>query len=40
LHTGEPERLPRAAGALEGAVSLAPVGSAPVVPPLVIDRIG
>jgi thymidine phosphorylase len=40
LHTDEPERFERAVEALDGAYTIAPEGSRPVLPPLVIDRIG
>jgi thymidine phosphorylase len=40
LHTDTPERFDRALEALEGAYTIAPSGSRPDLPPLVIDRIG
>jgi thymidine phosphorylase len=39
LHTDTPERLDRALKALDGAYFIAPEGSRPDLPPLVIDRI-
>ena len=39
LHTDTPERFDRAIEALEGAYFIAPEGSRPDLPPLVIDRI-
>ena len=39
LHTDEPERFDRALAALDGAYDIAPAGSRPDLPPLVIDRI-
>jgi thymidine phosphorylase len=39
LHTDEPERFERALAALDGAFDIAPAGSRPDLPPLVIDRI-
>ncbi len=39
LHTDEPERFGRALQALEGAYFIAPDGSRPDLPPLVIDRV-
>ncbi|WP_299037282.1 thymidine phosphorylase [uncultured Pseudokineococcus sp.] len=40
LHTDTPERFARAREALEGAVDVAPEGSRPHVPDLVLERIG
>jgi thymidine phosphorylase len=40
LHTDTPERFERALDALDGAYTIAPAGSRPDLPPLVIDRIG
>ena len=40
LHTDTPERFGRAIEALAGSYLIAPVGSRPDLPPLVIDRIG
>ncbi|GAA2037938.1 thymidine phosphorylase [Pseudokineococcus marinus] len=40
LHTDTPERFGRAREALEGAVDVAPEGSRPDVPELVLDRVG
>ncbi|WP_345506723.1 thymidine phosphorylase [Terrabacter aeriphilus] len=40
LHTDEPERFGRALEALEGGFTIAPEGSRPDLPPIVIDRIG
>ncbi|MEP6797200.1 MAG: thymidine phosphorylase [Lapillicoccus sp.] len=40
LHTDTPERFVRALEALEGAFVVAPAGSRPDLPPLVIDRVG
>lgn len=40
LHTDEPARFDRALAALEGGYVIAPEGSRPDLPPLVIDRIG
>ncbi len=40
LHTDEPDRLPRALDALDGAFSIDASGSEPETLPLVIDRIG
>ena len=39
LHTDTPERFERALAALEGGYTIAPEGSRPVLPPIVIDRI-
>ncbi|WP_425579938.1 thymidine phosphorylase [Terrabacter terrae] len=39
LHTDEPERFARAMDALEGGYTIAPEGSRPDLPPIVIDRI-
>ena len=39
LHTDTPERFGRAIEALEGAFTIAPEGSRPDLPPIVIDRI-
>jgi thymidine phosphorylase len=39
LHTDTPERFPRALESLEGAFTIAPEGSRPALPPLVIDRV-
>jgi len=39
LHTDTPERFDRAIEALDGAYFIAPEGSRPDLPPLVIDRI-
>ncbi|HEX6235511.1 MAG TPA: thymidine phosphorylase [Jiangellaceae bacterium] len=39
LHTDEPERFERALAALDGGYEIAPPGSRPDLPPLVIDRI-
>ena len=39
LHTDEPDRFERALAALDGAYDIAPSGSRPDLPPLVIDRI-
>ncbi|GAA3711517.1 thymidine phosphorylase [Terrabacter ginsenosidimutans] len=39
LHTDEPERFARALEALEGGFTIAPEGSRPDLPPIVIDRI-
>ncbi|NED95154.1 thymidine phosphorylase [Phytoactinopolyspora alkaliphila] len=39
LHTDEPERFDRALDALDGAFTIAPVGSRPDLLPLVIDRV-
>ncbi|HSU74442.1 MAG TPA: thymidine phosphorylase [Terrabacter sp.] len=39
LHTDEPERFARAIDALEGGYTIAPEGSRPDLPPIVIDRI-
>jgi len=39
LHTDEPERFARAMEALEGGFTIAPEGSRPVLPPIVIDRV-
>ena len=39
LHTDEPARFERALAALEGAFDIAPAGSRPDLPPLLIDRI-
>ena len=39
LHTDEPERFERALAALAGATMIAPPGSRPDLPPLIIDRI-
>ncbi|PZF79282.1 thymidine phosphorylase [Jiangella anatolica] len=40
LHTDEPARFERALAALEGGYLIAPEGSRPDLPPLVIDRVG
>jgi thymidine phosphorylase len=40
LHTDEPERFARAEEVLAGAVTIAPEGSRPDLPALVIDRVG
>ena len=40
LHTDEPDRFADAEEALAGAVVIAPEGSRPDVPPLVLDRVG
>jgi thymidine phosphorylase len=40
LHTDTPERFERAVAALEDAITIAPDGSRPDLPPLVIDRVG
>ncbi len=40
LHTDEPLRFDRALEALDGAYLIAPAGSRPDLPPLVIDRVG
>ncbi|MER7073784.1 thymidine phosphorylase [Terrabacter sp. NPDC000476] len=40
LHTDEPERFGRALEALEGGFTIAPEGSRPDLPPIVIDRVG
>ncbi|TDD72036.1 thymidine phosphorylase [Jiangella aurantiaca] len=40
LHTDEPARFDRALEALDGGYVVAPAGSRPDLPPLVIDRIG
>ncbi|WP_374968475.1 thymidine phosphorylase [Terrabacter sp. BE26] len=39
LHTDEPERFARALDALEGGFMIAPEGSRPDLPPIVIDRV-
>jgi thymidine phosphorylase len=39
LHTDEPERFARALEALEGGFTIAPEGSRPDLPPIVIDRV-
>ena len=39
LHTDDPDRFPRALEALAGATTIAPSGSRPNLPPLIIDRI-
>ena len=39
LHTDDPERFDRALEALEGGFTIAPEGSRPDLPPIVIDRI-
>jgi len=39
LHTDEPERFDRALEALEGGFTIAPEGSRPDLPPIVIDRV-
>jgi thymidine phosphorylase len=39
LHTDEPERFARALEALDGGFTIAPEGSRPDLPPIVIDRI-
>ena len=39
LHTDEPERFARAMEALEGGFTIAPEGSRPDLPPIVIDRV-
>jgi thymidine phosphorylase len=39
LHTDTPERFERALEALEGGFTIAPEGSRPDLPPIVIDRI-
>ncbi|GAA2502977.1 thymidine phosphorylase [Terrabacter carboxydivorans] len=39
LHTDEPERFTRALEALEGGFTIAPEGSRPDLPPIVIDRV-
>jgi thymidine phosphorylase len=40
LHTDTPERFERAAAALEDAITIAPDGARPDLPPLVLDRVG
>jgi thymidine phosphorylase len=40
LHTDTPERFERALEALEGGFTIAPEGSRPDLPPIVIERIG
>jgi thymidine phosphorylase len=40
LHTDTPEKFERAIEALDGAISIAPAGTRPDRPPLIIDRIG
>ena len=40
LHTDEPDRFARAEEALAGAVTVAPEGSRPDLPALVLDRVG
>lgn len=40
LHTDEPARFDRALAALEDGYVIAPEGSRPDLPPLVIDRVG
>ncbi|HSI93505.1 MAG TPA: thymidine phosphorylase [Jiangellaceae bacterium] len=40
LHTDEPARIERAQAALDGAVEIAPIGSRPDLPPLVIEKVG
>ncbi len=40
LHTDEPDRFARAEEALAGAVTVAPPGSRPDLPALVLDRVG
>jgi thymidine phosphorylase len=39
LHTDTPERFERALAALEGGFTIAPYGSRPDLPPVVIDRV-
>jgi thymidine phosphorylase len=39
LHTDEPERFDRAVEALDGGYLIAPEGSRPDLPPIVIDRV-
>ncbi len=40
LHTDEPDRFARAEEVLAGAVTVAPEGSRPDLPDLVLDRVG
>jgi thymidine phosphorylase len=40
LHTDTPERFERALEALEGGFTIAPEGSRPALPPIVIERVG
>jgi thymidine phosphorylase len=40
LHTDTPERFERALEALEGGFTIAPEGSRPALPPIIIERVG